>query len=78
MVFCLLTSPSCAIIVPNEPEVSPPKALTYIQQVKFASSKQARSIPLLITHRYKLKNIEEAYHLFENKLDGVIKVAVEP
>ena len=32
----------------------------------------------LITHRYKLENIEEAYHLFENKLDGVIKVAVEP
>ena len=32
----------------------------------------------LITHRYKLEDIEEAYHLFENKLDGVIKIAVEP
>ena len=32
----------------------------------------------LITHRYQLENIEEAYHLFENKLDGVIKIAVEP
>ena len=32
----------------------------------------------LITHRFKLEDIEEAYHLFENKLDGVIKVAVEP
>ena len=32
----------------------------------------------LITHRYKLEDIEEAYHLFENKLDGVIKVAVMP
>ena len=32
----------------------------------------------LITHRYKLTDIAEAYHLFENKLDGVIKVAVEP
>ena len=31
----------------------------------------------LITHRYKLTNIADAYHLFENKLDGVIKVAVE-
>ena len=31
----------------------------------------------LITHRYKLTDIAEAYHLFENKLDGVIKVAVE-
>ena len=32
----------------------------------------------LITHRYKLADIEAAYHIFENKLDGVIKVAVEP
>ena len=32
----------------------------------------------LITHRYKLADIAEAYHLFENKLDGVIKVAVQP
>ena len=32
----------------------------------------------LITHRYKLENIEEAYRIFENKLDGVIKVAVKP
>ena len=26
----------------------------------------------------KLEDIEEAYHLFENKLDGVIKVAITP
>ena len=32
----------------------------------------------LITHRYKLADIEAAYHLFENKSDGVIKVAIEP
>ena len=32
----------------------------------------------LITHRYRLEDIEDAYHLFENKLDGVIKVAVTP
>ena len=32
----------------------------------------------LITLRYKLEYIEEAYRIFENKLDGVIKVAVEP
>lgn len=29
----------------------------------------------LITHRFPLKNIEEAYRIFENKLEGVIKVA---
>ena len=32
----------------------------------------------LITHRYKLADIAEAYHLLGNKLDGVIKVAMEP
>ena len=32
----------------------------------------------LITHRCKLEDIEEAYRIFENKLDGVIKVAVTP
>ncbi len=31
----------------------------------------------LITHTYALKDIEEAYNLFENRLDGVIKVAVK-
>lgn len=30
----------------------------------------------LITHRFPLKRIEEAYRLFENKEDGVIKVAI--
>ena len=30
----------------------------------------------LITHRFPLARIEEAYHLFEHRLDGVIKVAV--
>ncbi len=30
----------------------------------------------LITHFYDLKDIEEAYRIFENKEDGVIKVAV--
>ncbi len=30
----------------------------------------------LITHRFPLSEIEEAYHIFENKLDGVIKVAI--
>ncbi len=30
----------------------------------------------LITHRFALSEIEEAYRIFENKLDGVIKVAI--
>jgi alcohol dehydrogenase len=32
----------------------------------------------LITHRFRLEDIEEAYRIFENKLDGVIKIAIEP
>lgn len=30
----------------------------------------------LITHRYKLEDVEEAYKVFENREEGVIKVAV--
>ena len=32
----------------------------------------------LITHRFALREIEEAYRIFENRLDGVIKIAVRP
>ena len=31
----------------------------------------------LITHTYPLSKIYEAYDLFENKKDGVIKVAID-
>ena len=30
----------------------------------------------LITHRFKLADIEEAYRIFENRLDGVIMIAI--
>ena len=43
------------------------------------SSKQTISIPPpLITHRHKLEDIEEAYRVSENKLGGVIQVAIYP
>ena len=32
----------------------------------------------LITHRFTLDQIEEAYALFANQRDGVIKVAITP
>ncbi|WAP66827.1 NAD(P)-dependent alcohol dehydrogenase [Jiella pelagia] len=32
----------------------------------------------LVTHRYKLEDIEEAYYLFANQRDGVLKVAITP
>ena len=31
----------------------------------------------LITHRFPLNEIEKAYHIFENRQEGVIKVAIE-
>lgn len=31
----------------------------------------------LITHSFPLSRIEEAYRVFENKEDGVIKIAIE-
>jgi threonine dehydrogenase-like Zn-dependent dehydrogenase len=30
----------------------------------------------LVTHRFKLDDIEEAYDLFANQRDGVLKVAI--
>jgi threonine dehydrogenase-like Zn-dependent dehydrogenase len=32
----------------------------------------------LVTHRFKLDYIEEAYDLFANQRDGVLKVAITP
>ncbi len=31
-----------------------------------------------VTHRFQLENIAEAYHLFSEKRDGVIKLAITP
>jgi threonine dehydrogenase-like Zn-dependent dehydrogenase len=32
----------------------------------------------LVTHHFKLDQIEEAYDLFANQRDGVLKVAITP
>ena len=32
----------------------------------------------LITHRFALEDIAEAYDLFSNRRDGVLKVAIRP
>jgi len=32
----------------------------------------------LVTHRFKLDEIEKAYDLFANQRDGVLKVAITP
>ena len=56
-------------------------AYTYIEKGNFAlvlrliEAGKIDTTPL-ITHRFPLSEIEEAYRIFENKLDGVIKVAI--
>jgi alcohol dehydrogenase len=32
----------------------------------------------MVTHRFKLDDIEAAYELFGNQRDGVLKVAITP
>jgi threonine dehydrogenase-like Zn-dependent dehydrogenase len=32
----------------------------------------------LVTHRFRLEQIEEAYELFGHQRDGVLKVAITP
>jgi threonine dehydrogenase-like Zn-dependent dehydrogenase len=32
----------------------------------------------MVTHRFKLDDIEAAYELFEHQRDGVLKVAITP
>ena len=32
----------------------------------------------MVTHRFKLDDIEQAYALFANQRDGVLKVAITP
>lgn len=32
----------------------------------------------MVTHRYRLENIEAAYDLFANQRDGVLKIAITP
>jgi threonine dehydrogenase-like Zn-dependent dehydrogenase len=41
------------------------------------ASERADLTPL-VTHRFKLDQIEEAYALFANQRDGVLKVAITP
>ena len=49
-------------------------AYTYIEKCTFALVEKQK--PTIIAHRFPLSEIEEAYRIFENKLDGVIKVAI--
>lgn len=48
--------------------------------LEVAGSGWRGSVPVLLlllhTHRFPLNKIEEAYRVFENRLDGVIKVVI--
>ena len=49
------------------------KAYTYIDKGHFDLLEKPEP---LITHRYSLADIEEAYRVFESRAEGVIKIAV--
>ena len=49
----------------------------YSLHTEYSYGKRKLDTEPLITHTYPLEKIAEAYELFENKRDGVIKVAVE-
>ena len=60
-------------------------AYTYIEKGKFALVEKPKPALIeagkidttpLITHRFPLSEIEEAYRIFEDKLDGVIKLVI--
>jgi threonine dehydrogenase-like Zn-dependent dehydrogenase len=45
--------------------------------MKVVASGRFDPLPL-ITHRFSLDEIGEAYRVFSNRLDGVLKVAIRP
>ena len=49
----------------------------YCDEILGLIEKQEIDTTKLITHRFNFDEIETAYRIFENKLDGVIKVAVK-
>ena len=50
---------------------------TGIETLELIAAGKIDTTPL-ITHRFKLKDIEEAYQIFENRLDNVIKISIAP
>ena len=46
--------------------------------INVIQSARADLRPTMIAHRFKLDQIKEAYELFGNQRDGVIKVAINP
>lgn len=49
----------------------------YCDEILSLIEKKQIDTTKLITHHFNFDEIENAYHIFENKLDGVIKVAVK-
>ena len=47
-----------------------------VEILRLIAEKKIDTTPL-ITHRYPLSEIDEAYRIFENRKDGVIKVVID-
>ena len=59
----------------DEPQVLPLPDIDCAEILRLIEAGKIDTTPL-ITHRFPLSRIEEAYRLFENREDGVIKVAI--
>ena len=51
--------------------------MTVMKILRLIEQKKIDTTPLL-THTFPLREIEQAYDIFENRKEGVIKVAIRP
>jgi threonine dehydrogenase-like Zn-dependent dehydrogenase len=75
--------PTRSTKVPDCPVFFEKRKQTGLVQVKTPESlrhecKSRVDLTPLVTHRYKLDDIEAAYDLFSHQRDGVLKVAITP
>ena len=63
----------------NKPPIAPMSEKRNLRDKILELIKQGKiDATPLITHTFALKDIERAYELFENREDGVVKVAIRP
>ena len=73
--FALLDKPKPVILDPRDAVVRVTLGSICTSDLHIKHGSVPRAVPG-ITVGHELVGVVEAYHLFENKLDGVIKVAV--
>jgi len=54
------------------------RRLLQLDRCQRSAQRKAPTLRALVTHRFALDRIEEAYDLFANQRDGMMKVAITP